>query len=480
MSERLEVKVPFENVNDPTAKVLSWRVSSGATVKAGDVLAELENSKTTFEVSAPSAGVVEYGETEAIGAEIAVGDRLCWLTVAGDGPASPNSAPAVAPVAPSVAVTFEGNAAPPTKVEPQPVAVAPASPASVPVPAPAMPSNTGVGGRSGSAVNAPIFSSKAVEALRELGLEKALFGGMVMVREADVRRMAAPPVAVAAVPAVAPLRAAAPAPKSAVASQPKPSAEDAEEVPLERAKLFENRELGAANGATLRSTLYYLCPAPGFREACARQSPPVNRLAVVLFETARLLAKHRYLNAWQLDQSAFLYKHVHLGFAVDVDRGLKVLVVRDADKLSYAGIAAKVEELLVKYATDSLATEDISGSTFTVTDLGQEGVFTFEPLINNRQAGILAIGAEQPGIQGFMLACAFDHRVTTGKVVAEFLRDLSARLAGHCESIRPRDPSPPSCSRCLATLDELRAGQAFLIPSVEPEGFICSTCLAGY
>src|SRR5215207_8322288 len=100
---------------------------------------------------------------------------------------------------------------------------------------------------------------------------------------------------------------------------------------------------------------------------------------------------------------------------------------------------ARIYDLLAKYSTNTLAVADVTGSTFTVTDLGYEGVFTFEPLINSRQAAILGLGAEtvKPGGigGGFMLSCSFDHRLIGGKQVAEFMRDLSARLVGHAESL---------------------------------------------
>jgi hypothetical protein len=77
------------------------------------------------------------------------------------------------------------------------------------------------------------------------------------------------------------------------------------------------------------------------------------------------------------------------------------------------------------------------------------------------------------------LSCAFDHRVNSGRFVAEFLAELSTRLVGHAASLQAGS-EPPFCSRCLQTVNELRAIQAFLIPSTEPPGYLCSHCLLGH
>ena len=244
---------------------------------------------------------------------------------------------------------------------------------------------------------------------------------------------------------------------------------------------MENRELLSADRAALKSTLFYFCPAAGLADACARQSPPVLRLVVILFEAVKLLKQYRRLNACFTEDNALLYRHVHIGFAVDMGRGLKVLAIRKAEELSFPELAERFELLLAKYATDSLAVADIAGSTFTVTDLAQEGVFAFTPLLNSRQAAILGVGAEDAKGEGFMLSCAFDHRLTGGKQVAEFLRDLSSRVAFQAASLGATSAKSAAlyCARCLQTVEDLRAIRAFLLPSAEPPGYLCTNCLAG-
>ena len=446
MNSKFEVKVPFENVNDPSAKLLSWAVPSGGIVKEGDIIAELENSKTSFQVFSPIAGKLEYSILAE--QEVSAGDTLCYVVSdvpVGGKPELPDSEKTEVPASsPAVAGARIDE----------------------PVP-------------SAGAV-APVFSQKAMRLINELGLECDQFASYTMARETDVREKFA-----SLQNKNLPIGGDSPIEVKEVATPPSnPASAEVDKVPLERSKILENRELGAANSSALKSTIYFWCKAAGFRDACLKHSPPIDRLSVILFEVVKLLTSHRYLNAYYQESCAFLYRNVHVGFAVDIDRGLKVLVIRNANDLTFPQLAAKVEELLVKYSTNTLATEDVTGSTFTVTDLSQEGVFAFEPLINNRQAAILAIAAEQgqSGLAGFMLGCTFDHRLTSGRVVAEFLGELSSRLVGHAQSIRKNSSVEPQpcCSRCFSTIDQLRMKDAFLVPSVEPVGFICSLCFDGY
>lgn len=454
MSAAVEVKVPFENVNDPTARLVAWKVASGTAVKEGDEVAELENSKATFPVTAPVAGVVWHRHAE--GDEIPVGAIL--FVVGGDGtePKIPDQAPLL----------------------PTPSPTLPATPAAE-----------------------AMFSRRARELLNALGLDAALFRGMTQVRESDVLNRArglGKPIPDALKKA-----------ENRPASPPSPGGEgrgegelslpkgglslsnavgtmeDGEMVPLDRAKQVENRELAAMDRSAVKSTIFCLCPAAGLQQACARQSPPTQRLAVALFETSRLLRKYRSLNACFTEAGMFVYRKINLGFAVDLGRGLKVLVIRDADALTFEQLASRFQELLVKYSTGSLAVADVTGSTFTLTDLGAEGAFAFVPVINAHQAAIVGLGAElrdRAGLPGgFMLSCTFDHRLVAGKLVAEFLGELSARLAAHAESLAKSGADAAlCCSRCLQTVEQLRRLRAFLLPSVEPPGYICTNCLTGF
>lgn len=435
MSAPIQVTVPFENVNDPTAKIVDWKVASGGKVKAGDSIVELETTKTTFPVLAPADGYVEYNLPQ--GEEVPVGDNLFRI--------------------------HADEASAKAGVPPAPKSTAPIAEAAT---------------ASGAA---PLISKKAQDLMTANGLDASHFTGLSSVKESDVRdKLAALGKGTSAPAAASTTSAPSASPKLAA---PKPPEEPGVLVQLTRAKQMENRELLAASREVLKSSVYFMCPAAGLTDACARQNPPVQRLVVILSELAKLLKKYPAMNAYLAEGGAYHYQHVNLGFAVDMGRGLKVLVVHEAETLNFSALAERVEDLLVKYTTDTLTVRDLTGSTFTITDLAGVGVFTFEPLINVRQAAILGIGAETTvaGAGGFMLSCAFDHRLNSGKQVAEFLGELSARLTGHAASLKAALPAEPlCCSRCLQTVDELRALSAFLVTSVEPPGYICNNCLSGH
>lgn len=429
MNEPIQVKVPFENANDPTAKIVDWKVVSGSKVKEGDIVVELETTKTTFPVLAAIDGFVEHALP--VGEEVPVGENLFRIH--------------------STEISAITRAVPELKT------IVSATDTTAP------------------AVGVPIISKRAQELMAANGIDSSAFAGMSSVKESDVRQK----LEALGKPGLQPVA------ESKPPAPPKFAENPGVMIPLTRAKLVENRELLAANREALKSAIYYFCPAAGFQETCARQSPPVQRMVVILFELVKLLKEYPSLNAYCADDAAFHYHHFNLGFAVDMGRGLKVLVIHEAEKMSFPELAEKVEDLLVKYMTDSLAVKEITGSTFTVTDLAQAGVFTFEPLINVHQAAILGIGAEVglPGANsaGFMLNCVFDHRLNSGKLVAAFMGELSSRLIQHNELLKAAAPPEPlCCSRCLRDIGELQSMRAFLVPSTAPQGHICSICLTGY
>jgi pyruvate/2-oxoglutarate dehydrogenase complex dihydrolipoamide acyltransferase (E2) component len=485
MNTAIEVKVPVENVNDTTAKLLTCVAQPGVAVTEGAIIAELETTKTTFDVMAPAAGLVEF--LWSVGDEVPVGEVLCRIHTGGlPGPSACGSTPARAdssrPIAPELAAG-PLSAMPPSPKSPTP---APAPPPSAPAPGLVQPVEPMIAGEPVPLSDPPVFSRRASELIKEHGLSLADFAGKTFVRQTDVELRLVHPavpipskVTVKAAPAARPI-------VSTPTATPQPQVEGVL-VPIERAKMFENRELLSADRAVLKSTLHFPCPASGLQNLCAAQSPPIQRLVVILHETAKLLASYRQMNACYYNEAMHQYENVNLGFAVDIDRGLKVLVIRNAQSLTFPELSARFEELLVRYSTNTLQISDLTGSTFTVTDLSAAGVHTFDPLINVNQAAILGIGADHPGPGGtseFMLSCAFDHRLLGGRIVSEFMGELSRRLVAHAQSLRAAGPKTesavPYCARCLRTATQIRDMDNMLVPSVEPIGHICSICFNGF
>ena len=162
----------------------------------------------------------------------------------------------------------------------------------------------------------------------------------------------------------------------------------------------------------------------------------VNHL--VLKAAADSLAAVPELNARFAGESIELLEEIHLGVATSVPDGLIVPVIRHANRLSLDEIAARARELGEKARARSFGSEDLSGATFTVSNLGMYGVDSFIAVINPPQAAILAVGAvkQAPVVRNGALAVGHtmaltlscDHRAVDGARAGEFLADLRRRL----------------------------------------------------
>jgi pyruvate dehydrogenase E2 component (dihydrolipoamide acetyltransferase) len=159
---------------------------------------------------------------------------------------------------------------------------------------------------------------------------------------------------------------------------------------------------------------------------------------LILVATAQVLKDHPDLNAGFIDGAICRYNEVNLGVAIDIDAGLVVPVVRNADKLSIGEIARTVRELAVKARENRLTPDEMEGATFSVSNLGGLGIDWFTPVLNPPQCGILGIGRIQrvPRYSGneivardlATLVLTFDHRLIDGAPCARFLSQLRGVL----------------------------------------------------
>lgn len=154
-------------------------------------------------------------------------------------------------------------------------------------------------------------------------------------------------------------------------------------------------------------------------------------LPLIIFHASRLLKVYSKLNAYFKGDSIAYYKKVNIGFAVDLDEGLKVLKIPKADVMSLEEVEMKMFDLVRKYMSKSLYVEDVTGTTFTITDLSSTCANFFIPLINARQSAVLGVCSVDHKLKEFGLTLTFDHRVTEGKYAATFLRDLKKGIEEH-------------------------------------------------
>lgn len=164
--------------------------------------------------------------------------------------------------------------------------------------------------------------------------------------------------------------------------------------------------------------------------------PTVNDF--VLKAVAMTLAGDRRLNASLAEGELRVWQEINVGFAVAVEDGLVVPVVRNADRKSLPEIAREARELAERARARKLTLQDLEGATFTVTNLGAFGVLAFTPIIPLPQIAILGVGVmeEKPVIREgqvvprklMNLCLVFDHRAIDGAQAAQFLQKVKVAL----------------------------------------------------
>ena len=177
-----------------------------------------------------------------------------------------------------------------------------------------------------------------------------------------------------------------------------------------------------------------LTSAMALRAGLARQWDGLSPLALVIKATARALKDHPRLNTVQEGDQYQAMPNIDIGIAVSLDEGLITPVLRGADGKGLEQIAAESRELSSMVREGRARPEDVTGGTFTITNLGAQGVDGFTPIINPPQVAILGVGrvVEKPVIHDgeivkgrtMYLSLTFDHRIVDGSPAAEFLETV--------------------------------------------------------
>jgi pyruvate dehydrogenase E2 component (dihydrolipoamide acetyltransferase) len=153
---------------------------------------------------------------------------------------------------------------------------------------------------------------------------------------------------------------------------------------------------------------------------------------LVLFAVAHSLPQHPDLNALFADSTISQYKRVHLGVAVDTPRGLLVPVVRNADTLTLKQLAAEAKRLAAGAQIGKLNPDELSGGTFTVTNLGSFGVESFTPVLNPPQVAILGVsGISLKAVEAKAKAEAKAEAKTEAKTEAKAEAETSVEFVPH-------------------------------------------------
>jgi pyruvate dehydrogenase E2 component (dihydrolipoamide acetyltransferase) len=442
-------------------KLARWLKNEGESVTAGEPLFEVETDKITNVVEAPASGilfqiVVPTGETAPVQAVVGI--------IAAPGETPERLAPGAAPTAASGAPA-PGQAKAPAPAEAGFVRAMPAARRVAKELGVSLAGVTGTGpdgtitetdvrqaAEAGPAVNA---SPQAVAFAKAKGIDLSLVAGTGeggKITKADILRAMNPnyaakqaqPAPAAAAPAQAPAQAPAAPPKPVAAppTGPRPGTV----LPMEGI-----RKIIAAN---MQASLQNAAQLTAFVEADVTEmvalrahllgrnkKNPDYKLSyndIIAFAVCRALAKHPIMNSTLQDDGIHVHEHVNLGIAVSLADGLIVPNVKEADRHGLEELKARVRDVSGRARKGGLTMDEITGGTFTISNVSMLGMDGFTPILNPPETGILGVGrvVEKPAVhQGAIavrslmtLSLTFNHMVTDGGPAMSFLRTLADML----------------------------------------------------
>ncbi|MEI6876588.1 MAG: dihydrolipoamide acetyltransferase family protein [Spirochaetota bacterium] len=430
-----------------------WRKAEGQTVTAEEILCEVETDKAAFEVPAGATGIV-LKLLAAEGDDVPVLTPIAVIGQAGEDWQYLVGGQAASAAAPAQAASPGAG----TPVTPIPAAIA------------ATPS-VAVNAAVGVSPRARVLASR--EAIDATGLVGSGPGGRVIERDVRAALESRPPLSAALRAAVAagatvpgsgsgpggrailadlasPMAGISAASKSVSVS---PAASQGfpgpfSETPIRSIRKVIAERMRESLATTAQFTLSAAAQATRLQALRARMKASPEALGLskvtvgdlVLFAASRVLAGHPNCNAQKLGDTVRVFERVHLGLAVDTPRGLMVPVIRSADLLSLAEISSEAKRLATACVEGKASPDELSGSTFTVSNLGALGVEYFTPVINAPEVCVLGVGAILPkpfeaadGSVAFApsigLSLTSDHQVVDGAPAARLLKDLVAALA---------------------------------------------------
>lgn len=451
------VVMPKQGQSVESTILIEWKVQPGATVAEGDILCEVETDKAIMEVPSPLGGTLLATFFQA-GDEVPVLVNIAAIGAPGEDAASLRPAQATtAPVAePARQDAKDAEESPVPSTEP----------AAIPYPKSQIQNPSPVSPRARH-----LSAAKQVDAA---ALQGSGPGGRVIERDVQAALAAQPrlsPVAQAMVAQggyVAPPQGSgpggrvmshdlveptpSPAPPSAMPTPPPvvlvgTGEQMFTEIPVRGvrkviadrmlASLQTTAQLTLNRSADARSLLAYRKRLKASDESLGLQGITINDL--LLFAVSRILPLHPALNAHFDEGTIRQYADVGLGFAVDTPRGLIVPVLRRAQSLTLAALARESRRLAGACLSGTATPDDLSGGTFTVTNLGSLGVESFTPILNPPQVAILGVGGvvlkpvEVDGAVEFLphlsLSLTINHQVVDGAPGARFLQALAQGLA---------------------------------------------------
>ncbi len=433
-----EFKLPDVGEGIFEAEILDWLVKEGDTVAMDQPILEIQTDKAVVEIPSPIDGVVKKIIAQP-GTMANVGDLLVAIEPGGNAAVAPTktSAPAKSPPVP----------APRTIPAPEPTLSA----------APAAPAKIGVAGPGKRVLAAPAVRKLALE----MGIDLAQVPGTGpagRIRLSDLKQFAAqpkPPVApppsaavAAVVPSVPP---AAPPLQTLPPPVVVPAVTTAEEIIAEeplrglRRRIAERMEMSlrVPHVSTFREieVARLVALRKNLKPEAEQRNISLTYMPFFIKAITVALKEFPYFNA-TLDmdnQKILLRRYYHIGVATAIDDGLVVPVIHHADRMTILEIASELTRLRLLAERRKLAPNELTGSTFSITNYGSFNGWMGTPIINPPEVAIMGVGRIQDkpvAVDGDVVvrpvlpvSLSFDHRLIDGAAGEQFMERMKALLS---------------------------------------------------
>jgi pyruvate dehydrogenase E2 component (dihydrolipoamide acetyltransferase) len=435
----VEIKMPALSPTMETGTLATWNVAVGDEVRSGDVIAEIETDKATMEVEAVEEGVIASILIAAGSENVAVGTVIARLAEDGEDVTSVAAAPQQ-PAPKTNQPDPAPHSAPASTPEPAP-ASAPETPAPAATASSIQPAASASVGSSGGAGR--IFASPLARRIAaDHNLDLAALSGSGphgRILRADVETAV---TASATLPGIAPGVTSSGMGAPAAIGAPLAAPGASELIPNSQmrkiiaGRLQQSKQTAPHFYLTVDCEIDQLLQSRKQLNALAEDGVKISVNDLVIRAAAQALIKVPEANAsWEGDHTR-LFTHADISMAVAIDGGLITPVIWAAEKKGLAELSQISRDLAARARSGSLAPEEFTGGSFTISNLGMFGVREFAAVINPPQGAILAVGAgeQRPIVRDGALAVATvmtvtlscDHRAVDGAVGARWLQSFKS------------------------------------------------------
>lgn len=364
----IEIFVPRENVNDDSVIIRAIHFKSGAIVSKGQLVVEIETSKTNIDIESPNDGLLKH--SLEVGKEIAVGGVLFTVGAEVDGGGAPKQLENISDIS-NIKISKAG--------------VKRAKELGVPL----------------EGFGSGWITSRDIE--KKYGLVPTDSGSQVHSQGAITHHPN----------------------EEVILNMP------FKRVAISKRKQSEIKNLQIGRHHATSSTIGIDIKIPGKRYTSPPYLFQNSISDLIVYEASRLLRSYPELNASYIDSRCYGgYDEINFGWSFDTGSNLKVLAIKNSDMLSLTELHQEIERLLEMYESNqNIPIDLLTASTVTISDLSQTDASFILPLINGHQSLILGVITKSKNI--FSIMATFDHRVSEGLTVTKFLTELKARILSY-------------------------------------------------